>query len=108
MNPPAPFCESLERRVLLSNGSVDSSFESDGLLIDPNLTAALDIAVQRNGKIVAAGYLNEGPSAARSNMLITRYNADGSLDTSFGNAGRVTLDFGQSSIATTLAIAKNG
>src|SRR3954470_12512812 len=108
MDNTLPLSEALEPRCLLSAGQLASSFANDGRLIDDNLTAALDIAVQRDGRIVAAGYRNEGPSGGHRNMLVTRYNSDGTLDTSFGSGGRVTLDFGQSSMATALAIARNG
>ena len=63
-------------------GDLDESFSSDGLLqpavdFSPRLLAAL-----ADGKLLAVGYVG-------LDLAVTRYNADGSTDTSFGNAGRV-------------------
>src|SRR5690606_35528070 len=46
---------------------------------------ATAVAMQADGKIVAAGYHDNIFSVAR-------LNADGSLDTSFGNGGKLVLD----------------
>jgi uncharacterized delta-60 repeat protein len=48
------------------------------------------IAIQENGKIVAAGTSNNGVS---SDFAIVRYNSNGSLDNTFDTDGIVTLDF---------------
>ena len=49
------------------------------------------IALQADGKIIVAGsaYI----MAHRNDFALARYNADGSLDTTFGGDGRVTTDF---------------
>ena len=49
------------------------------------------IAVQSDGKIVIAGYSDNG---TRQVCALVRYNADGSLDTSFGGTGKVTTSIG--------------
>ena len=49
------------------------------------------LAIQQDGKILAAGMSNQG--AAGLDFGVARYNADGSLDSSFGTGGRVTIDF---------------
>ena len=45
------------------------------------------VAVQTDGKIVVAGSSENG---AGYGFSVARYNSDGSLDASFGNAGKVT------------------
>ena len=50
------------------------------------------VAVQTDGKIVAAGGAFAGDT--NNNFALTRYNGDGSIDGSFGNAGKVSTDFG--------------
>jgi uncharacterized delta-60 repeat protein len=45
------------------------------------------LAVQQDGKIVAAG-------RAGSDFVLARYNPDGTPDAGFGGAGNVTTDFG--------------
>src|SRR5688572_13217113 len=54
-----------------------------------------DIAIQSDGKILAAGSSRpNGSSASLGNFELVRYNADGSLDTMFGVGGKVTTAFG--------------
>ena len=52
------------------------------------------VAVQADGQIVVGGqaYID---STTGDDFAVVRYNADGSLDTSFGTAGQVITDFDQ-------------
>src|SRR6266508_2960252 len=70
-------------------GALDTSFDGDGKVTTDfgGLDEALGVAIQPDGKIVAAG-TNGGDFA------LARYNRDGSLDTSFDGDGKVTTDFG--------------
>jgi uncharacterized delta-60 repeat protein len=71
------------------DGSLDTTFDSDGMVItDFNDTNeyANDILVQPDGKIVAVGRTN---STGSIDFALARYNPDGSLDTSFGEDGKV-------------------
>ena len=52
------------------------------------------VAIQPDGKIVAAGYSDAG---GNRDFALVRYNADGSLDTTFGGGGKVLTDFGAAS-----------
>lgn len=66
-----------------TNGSLDASFDGDGIQLTPvslGTDVATSIALQNNGKIVAAGYSDLGFSTVR-------YNTDGSLDVTFDNDG---------------------
>ena len=49
--------------------------------------AANAVAIQADGKIVAAGYSDNGPQNV---FALTRYKSDGSLDTSFGTGGFIS------------------
>ena len=60
------------------HGGLDATFDTDGIVIGP-LGDCRDLVIQADGRIVAAG----GNSLAR-------YNANGSIDTSFGSGGSVT------------------
>ena len=67
------------------NGTLDTSFGGTGEVttILTNLQSggrARDVAIQPDGKILVAGQ-------AFSGFALVRYNADGSLDTSFGGSG---------------------
>jgi uncharacterized delta-60 repeat protein len=89
------------------DGSRDSSFSGDGRLttdISGVNDAARDVAIQADGKIVAAGMGNY-PAA---DFALARYNADGSLDPGFSGDGRVLTDFGRGDDASGVAIQANG
>jgi uncharacterized delta-60 repeat protein len=51
----------------------------------------LSVAIQSDGKIVVAGYSNNG---SNFDFALVRYNTDGSLDTSFDSDGKVTTEVG--------------
>jgi uncharacterized delta-60 repeat protein len=78
------------------DGSLDTSFGTGGTLTTPSQLAQVEgITVLSDGKIAAVGEatfttsINEGFAAAR-------YNADGTLDTSFGSGGVATTFVGGS------------
>jgi uncharacterized delta-60 repeat protein len=72
------------------NGSLDTSFGTAGVVTtdfsNPN-DQANAIALQPDGKIIAAGITYS--NATRFDFALARYNPNGSLDTSFGNGGKV-------------------
>lgn len=77
-----------------SNGTLDNSFDGDGILIR-GLTSARDeafaVAIQSDGKILAGGLLDK---VTDTDFAIARYNSDGSTDSSFNSVGRILTDFG--------------
>lgn len=83
-----------------TNGSLDSSFDADGILTTVIGTvgarsgsdAANSVAVQSDNKIVVAGRFGHD-----ANFAIVRYNANGSLDTTFDADGKVTTTVGSNS-----------
>jgi len=97
----------LESRLLLSDGQIDASFAGNGRFTDAQMTAILDMAVQSDSKVVAVGYANDG-LGTNSNTVVSRFNEDGTMDTSFGKGGRVTIDFGRSSSGHAVVIADDG
>ena len=75
------------------DGSMDKTFGAGGKVITaltPGDDAGYAVAVQPDGKIVVAGLTQEGGGAV---AMVMRYNADGSLDATFGNHGVVTTNF---------------
>ena len=76
------------------DGSSDSTFSGDGKLTT-DITSKEDfanvVAIQADGKVVAAG--DSGVGGSNERFALTRYNSDGSLDSTFGGDGRVTTDF---------------
>ncbi|HKP52244.1 MAG TPA: delta-60 repeat domain-containing protein [Chloroflexia bacterium] len=95
---------------LNANGSLDTSFGSDGKVITNFSTlgdCAHAVAIQSNGKIVVAGAA-ESPTSDYD-FALARYNTNGSLDTTFSGDGKVTTDFsGYEDSANGLAIQSNG
>jgi uncharacterized delta-60 repeat protein len=92
-----------------SDGTLDASFGSDGKVttdLGEDWAGSVgDVAIQRDGKIVAAGGRHTG---GQYDFALARYNDDGSLDTSFGNSGLVTTDFGNIDLGSTVAIQSDG
>lgn len=71
-----------------SDGSFDNTFNGNGLVVphfDSSSSVAKAVLIQPDGKIVAAGQL-ENPSCCAVSAL-ARFNKDGSLDTGFGPNG---------------------
>ena len=89
------------------DGSLDSSFSGDGkVIIDFGAESlALSVAVQNDGKILASGAIDGGGGA---DFFLTRYNADGSLDTSFSGDGRLSTDFGGLDVGFSVVTQSDG
>ena len=77
-----------------ADGKLDTTFDGDGSLatsFDPNsaLRSAIHtVLIDSNGKILAAGTATSG-----ADFALARYNADGSLDTTFTGSGTYTSAF---------------
>lgn len=76
------------------DGSLDTLFGAGGFVVfNEGMGAGLvTVAIQGDGKIVAAGICYS--SSTFDDFCAVRYNADGSLDTSFGNNGVVVTSIG--------------
>jgi uncharacterized delta-60 repeat protein len=76
-----------------ADGSLDTSFDTDGKVTTPigsGTDEAYSVVLQSDGKIILSGY----SVGANRDFTVVRYNADGSLDTSFGTGGKVTTPIG--------------
>ena len=94
---------------LLADGTIDDSFGNDGR-VETAFTdrgdAAFGVALQSDGKIVAAGASN---TQINSNFALARYESDGDLDTTFSQGGKLTIDFfGSTDVAENIVIESNG
>ena len=84
----------LQSPAWAADGDLDTSFSSDGKVttaIGSGTDAAKSVVLQSDGKIVAAGYSHNG---SNYDFAVVRYNADGSLDTTFDTDGKVTTAVG--------------
>jgi uncharacterized delta-60 repeat protein len=89
--------------ALADSGALDPSFGTGGRVITTFAAdaAASAVAVQVDGKIVAAG-------GAGADFALARYNTDGTLDTSFSTNGKVTTAFAGGGFANAVAIQTDG
>jgi uncharacterized delta-60 repeat protein len=78
-------------RLFGAPGDLDTAFGSGGKVITTVGASASvqQVVFQQDGKIVVAGYST--PNFNPGNILIARYNSNGTLDTSFGTTGGYTL-----------------
>ena len=83
---------------LNASGAVDNSFDGDGLVTtdfpsggpDGGDEFAHNLVIQADGAIVTVGTAQLDVGA---DLAMSRHLPDGTLDTSFGAGGRVTVDF---------------
>lgn len=93
------------------DGSFDLGFSSDGIVITnigsgSSYDVAFSVALQSDGKIVAAGFSN---NSLNDDFALARYTADGSLDLSFDGDGILTTAVGMpDSRAYAVAIQTDG
>ncbi len=77
----------------LNNGNLDTSFSADGKVIT-SFTGYSDVITgiiyTTDNKIIVSGYSYE---ASSNDIIIGKYNDDGSLDTSFDTDGIIVLNY---------------
>ncbi|MFC7533583.1 delta-60 repeat domain-containing protein [Actinoplanes sp. GCM10030250] len=91
----------------LADGTLDESFGDGGKVVTEfgGGAEAMSAVLQADGKLVVAG----DSSGVGYDFWLARYNTDGTLDTSFGDGGQVTTDFGDTTDrALDLAIQADG
>jgi uncharacterized delta-60 repeat protein len=80
-----------------SDGTLDASFDGDGLaLVDFGSEAsARAVALQPDGKVVLAGWVSQpvGGGCCVSDFALARLTSAGALDSSFNGDGQVVTDF---------------
>jgi len=89
-----------------TDGTLDTGFGTGGIaLADVGYGEARSVALQPDGRIVAAGFSYLGGGR---NFTLVRLNSDGGLDSTFGDAGVAFTDFGGASLAYAVAIQLDG
>ena len=81
-----------------NDGSLDVTFNTTGTVVAPigdGFGFGPSVGLQSDGKIVVAG--SDAFGAGGSQFATVRYNADGSLDTTFNNSGVVTTSISSGS-----------
>ena len=81
-----------------ADGSPDNSFDGDGKKTTPyggtGITIPLEYKFQADGKIVSAGAFVGGITAPEAAFAVTRFDANGNLDATFGDGGKAVTEFG--------------
>jgi uncharacterized delta-60 repeat protein len=96
----------------LANGMLDSSFNGNGLATTNfgGIDRATAVTLQPDGKIVAAGFTVAGPTGSTQFAGLARYLPNGLPDPTFGDDGKVLIDFGgdRGNRANALALQPDG
>ena len=91
------------------DGQLDTEFNGTGIVttaIGSRDDAAFAIALQPDRKFVVAGQTSDG---TKSSVAAVRYNPDGSLDTDFGNGGKIVIStIAGTAVARSVAIDSIG
>ena len=94
-----PRLEALEDRSVPAGGALDPTFGNGAGYVATSVSTyasgASAVLIQPDGKIIAAGDagLGTADAAPPDVFAVVRYQADGSLDTSFGTGGHAFADF---------------
>jgi uncharacterized delta-60 repeat protein len=99
---------------LKAGGAPDQTFSGDGRKTigfgNPGgVAGGRSLALQRDGKIVVAGYSGEGD--ASRDFAVARFKPNGNLDPTFSGDGRRTIGFGNpggDDVADALALQRDG
>lgn len=92
-----------------ADGALDEGFGTLGKVttdFDNGLDQAFSLALQPDGKILVAG---TSFNNTNYDWVLVRYNTDGTLDDTFGDAGKVNTDFGSDfDIGRAVAVQADG
>ena len=96
--------------ALAGPGELDTTFAGTGKMrfgIKNGDDVARGTVMQPDGKMIVVGSTQNGPG---TDYLVIRYNFNGSLDTSFGNGGKVitSISNGGNDVATCVALQPDG
>ncbi len=78
-----------------TDGSIDQSFGTNGIqtTLFEGESHSNSVAIQKDNKIVVAGYTDLGTHSDSMYFAVARYNSDGTPDITFNGSGKLTTDF---------------
>lgn len=95
-----------------ADGDLDPTFGTAGIVttdFNRSTDIAYAVARQADGKLVVAGTTYTNNDFSGEDFALIRYNADGTIDTSFGANGKVRTDFpGLAAIISSVVIQPDG
>lgn len=95
-----------------ADGAIDVSLDNDGKVttsFEKGNDQVTHLLVQPDDKLITIGTSAHRQSNGDTfkNIILSKYNSDGSLDTSFGNSGKMVSVFGQNKNYTSAAVLQN-
>lgn len=92
-----------------STGVLDTSFDTDGKIFtafDSSNDESTILLLQPDNKLIAVGTKRNSPpnQYGTKDIVLSRYNSDGSLDSSFGTSGKVVSVFSTNVNSPTCAV----
>jgi uncharacterized delta-60 repeat protein len=98
--------------VQAAAGDLDPTFGIGGKVLT-DLKRSTDlanaVAAQADGKLVVVGQTYRNNDFSDEDFAVARYNTDGTLDTTFGNRGRVRTDFpGLAAVPSAVVVQPDG
>ncbi|HEY4257005.1 MAG TPA: delta-60 repeat domain-containing protein [Candidatus Udaeobacter sp.] len=95
-----------------TDGDLDPTFGTGGMVttdIGRSTDIANAVAIQADGKLVVVGQTYKQNDYSNEDFVVTRYNTDGTLDTTFGRGGKVRTDFpGLAAVPSAVVIQSDG
>jgi uncharacterized delta-60 repeat protein len=95
-----------------ADGDLDPTFGTGGKLttdFNRSTDIAFAVALQTDGKLVVVGTTYTNNDYSGEDFAIARYNANGTLDTTFGANGKVKTDFpGLAAVASSVVVQPDG
>jgi uncharacterized delta-60 repeat protein len=96
-------------------GDLDTTYGQGGFAfsgfgdVGLDFSEAKGVAVQSDGKLVVAGSARvNGLDFSRTAIVLSRFNVDGTLDSTFGTNGRVTITFDVFNAAAAVRVQSDG
>jgi len=96
---------------LTTSGFLDTTFNGTGkavTYIGSGHSYAYDVKVQSDGKILVVGGGKPAFSSPNNDLAVVRFNANGTLDSTFGVGGKTTFSLGGEELATNLQLQNDG
>lgn len=100
--------EQLESKLLLTVGSLDPSFGTEGVVVDhygEGENSASDIEILPDGDVLVASTIVLN---GNTDFAVARYNSDGSIDGTFGVNGIASFDVGETDVPVGIEIQNDG
>ena len=101
-------CSTLVFGAIAQPGTLDPTWGGDGTVhadIALNSDLGLDILQQPDGKVLCVGY---GMESGNGNIILARFNSDGTPDNSFDGNGQVQTDLGGDDRGRTVVLQADG